>query len=442
MRSVVLVLAFLVFSPAMSAQNPVSQDPDEEPKGSIKGFEFRFKERPSFRYGDDLRLDIKTKWHLDFRDFHPDVANPPETTETFSVTRARFGIKGEVTKLFDYEVERELRGALEEDHPYHPWKDVYVDFRPAGFFRFKAGKFKIPFGMEQNTSVDSLDFVYRSRVSESLAPARERGVMLHGKFLKGEHLSYEAGVFRYDGENSNVKGEPTAGRTYVARVSGEPLRYLDRLPNTIRHIYLGFAATTGRMFEGENGIHGQTVSNLTYFDHVFVKGQRRRTGVEVAWTEGPASFKSEYIHVSEQRKEQGIRGNDLPDKISRGWYVSGSWVGFGELKSKGSGTPKDPVFVGRGAGAVEFAARLDVVTFYSASQTGVQSPSPRAANLTPNSDRTWTFGASWYLNHFVKLQANAHREWITSPSRRDFDRLSVAERNAFWTAIVRLQLAM
>jgi hypothetical protein len=27
-------------------------------------------------------------------------------------------------------------------------------------------------------------------------------------------------VFRYDGENSDVKGVPTAGRTYAARVSG------------------------------------------------------------------------------------------------------------------------------------------------------------------------------------------------------------------------------
>jgi phosphate-selective porin OprO/OprP len=439
-RSVFLIALFALPA-AVLAQNPAVVNEEADQKEPIQGFEFRFKERPSFRYRDNLRLDIKAKWHLDFRRFDPAVAELPETTETFAVTRARFGIKGEVTNFFDYEVEREMRGALEEDHPYHPWKDVYVDFRPFDFLRFKVGKFKMPFGMEQNTSAERLDFVYRSRVTDFLSPARERGAMLHGKFLKGNRLDYEAGVFRYDGENSNLQGIPTAGRTYVARVSGEPLRYLSFLPSTLQHTYLGIAASTGRMFEGQNGIHGQTVSNLTYFDNVFVNGHRRRTGVEVAWSEGPFGFKGEYIRVSEQRQEQGVRGNDLPDKISRGWYLTGSWVALGKMKSQNT-EPQEPFLTGKGYGAVELAARLDVLAFYSAARTGIPSPSPRAANLLVNGDRTWTFGATWYVNHFVKFQANGQREWVPDTYRRDFENQGVAGRSAFWTAIVRLQFAM
>lgn len=438
---ILAVIALVLLARVTWAQNPAEVAPVEEPKESVRGFQFRMKERPSFRYGDNLRLDVKTKWHLDFRGFYPALGVPSQNTGDFTVTRARVGIKGEVTKLFEYEVEREMRGTIGEDHPRHPWKDVYVDFRPYDFARFKAGKFKMPFGMEQNTSPDRLDFVYRSRVTDALTPARERGAMLYGKILKGDRLGYEAGIFRYDGENSNISGDPTAGRTYAARVSGEPLRYVRFLPASIQHTYLGVSATTGGLFEGQNSIQGESMSDLTYFDHVFVKGHRRRTGVELAWSEGPFGIKGEYLRVSEQRKEQGIRANDLPDKISRGWYATGSWVAYGSMKSKGS-EPKDPFLTGRGFGAIELAARLDVLAFYSATRTGPASASPRAANLVTNGSRTWTFGGTWYINHFVKVQANGAREWIPNSQRRDFEEQGLAGRNAFWTAIFRMQLSM
>src|SRR5207248_2305444 len=163
------------------------------------------------------------------------------------------------------------------------------------------GKFKVPFGMEENTSEDRLDFGTRSQVTDYLAAGRERGAMLHGKLLKGNRLNYEAGIFRYDGESSEIQGKPTAGRTYAFR-------------------------------------------------------------------------------VSEERKEQGIRVNNLPDKISRGWYLTTSWLAFGKMKSKGT-EPKKPFLTGRGFGAVELAARLDVLTFYSAERTGLASRSPRASNI-------------------------------------------------------------
>src|SRR5206468_2856283 len=133
---------------------------------------------------------------------------------------------------------------------------------------------------------------------------------------------------------------------------------------------------------------------------------------------------------SEQRKEQGVRVNDLPDKISRGWYVTGTWMAFGKMKSKGK-EPKDPFITGHGFGALELAARLDVIAFYSNVTTGLPSRSPRAANILPNSARTWTAGASWYINHFAKIQANAQREWLT-----DIERSAVIGRHIFWTGVI------
>ena len=87
--------------------------------------------------------------------------------------------------------------------------------------------------------------------------------------------------------------------------------------------------------------------------------------------------------------------------------------------------------------AYQLSARFDVLTFLSAPGPGLPSRSPRAPTILPNSDRTWTFGPTWYLNRFVKIQLNAQRERVT-----DIERKAVFGRNIFWTGICRLQIAM
>src|SRR5439155_852851 len=109
--------------------------------------------------------------------------------------------------------------ALFAQNPADDDEEPAAQTESAKGFQFKVGKFKMPFGMEENTSSDRLDFVYRSQVTNYLAGARERGAMLHGKLLKGKRLGYQVGVFRFDGENSDIQGVPTAGRTYAARLS-------------------------------------------------------------------------------------------------------------------------------------------------------------------------------------------------------------------------------
>ena len=57
----------------------------------------------------------------------------------------------------------------------------------------------MPFGFEQNLGRTDLDFVYRSRISTQLTPARDRGVMVYGRGLN-RSMSYEFGVFNTDGD--------------------------------------------------------------------------------------------------------------------------------------------------------------------------------------------------------------------------------------------------
>jgi phosphate-selective porin len=443
--SKLLLVGLLLYPVALFSQNAGEEEPstDDEPVlDSPQAFQISFKNRPSLRIGEFAQIDLKSKWQFDFRGFDPPKVNLPgivnalpTTPDTFFLNKARFGLKGKVTKYFQYEVERDMRRTFSIAHEYHPWKDNYVDITVHPLLQVKVGKFKIPFGMEENLSDDRQDFALKSRVSDVLDPSRERGVMLHSSFLKSSRLEYQIGVFRYDGEGSDIHGVPTGGRTYAGRLGGQPLRSLKRLPKTIRHVYAGVAATRGGLIAGLNGVNGQTFSGFTYFDHFYVRGDRMRFGTEFAWAEGPFGIKAEYIHMSEERKQQGIRGEDLPDKISRGWYVMGSWTALGKMKS--NGRPKDPFLTGHGFGAVELFARFDVVSFYSDGGSGLPSRSPRAPNILPNSERTWTVGPTWYLNHFLKIQANAQRERLT-----DIERKAVLGRNTFWTGVIRLQVAM
>ena len=441
-----LLIGLLLYPMALFAQAPGEEEAtnDDEPIEKSGGpFQLSFKNRPSLRIGEFVQIDLKTKWHLDFRGFDPPIVNLPgfvtalpSSPDTFFLTKARVGLKGHVSKYIDYEFERDLRATFGKANEYHPWKDNYGDIKVHRWLQVKVGKFKMPFSMEEVGSEDRLDYALKSRATDALAPGRERGVMLHGSTSKGNRWEYQIGVFRYDGESTGIHGVPTGGRTYVMRLTGQPLRSVSQVPKTIRHIYLGVAATRGRMFEGPNGLNGSTYSGFTYFDHAFVRGDRMRVGAEVAWSEGPVSFKGEYMRMSEERKQQGIRGEDLPDKISRGWYVTGAWTALGKMKSNGS-NPKNPFLTGHGFGAVELSARLDVLTFFSAPGPGLASRSPRAPTILPNGERTWTFGPTWYLNRFMKIQANAQRERLT-----DIERKAVLGKNKFWTGIIRLQFSM
>jgi phosphate-selective porin len=291
----------------------------------------------------------------------------------------------------------------------------------------------VPFGMEELTGEHQIDFAQRSRISDDLTPGRDVGAMLHGRFFK-RGLSYEAGYFRHDGENGrNHNGNPIAKDMYAGRVTATPIRELP-VPKFIRPVEIGAAYTRSDVPEGLSSVRGNTVADKVYFPYVYVKGPRQRVGVQANLITGPFSVKGEFISMREAREEQGIYLDDLPAKLSRGWYVTGSWVITGE-KKEGGVEPKKPIFDG-GFGAVEIAARFEQIRF-GAGATGEGFSSPRSPNLRSQSDRAVTFGLNWYANRYVKVQADGIRETL-----EDSFRSPIPGRTRFWTGLLRLQFVM
>jgi phosphate-selective porin len=159
-------------------------------KTSDPGLKLVWKDRPSIRAGDWLRIDIRGLLHADLRESEQDLS---EEGGAFALERARIGIKGNVTKYVEYEVTRDFANG-------GAWQDVYVNLRPVSFVQVLAGRFKMPFSLERLTSPAELDFVYRTLGSVLLAPGRDVGLMAHARVLK-RVVHYQVGFFEGDGEN-------------------------------------------------------------------------------------------------------------------------------------------------------------------------------------------------------------------------------------------------
>ncbi|HJU42291.1 MAG TPA: porin [Vicinamibacterales bacterium] len=412
--------------------------------------------RPSIVFGEDINIDLKGRVQVDSRRFDPKIEE-----DEFDVRTLRVGLKGDLTRHFDWEIEREIEelfdvgtderlidiGAVEPRWRFADWKDVFINWSTFDVLRVKAGRFKMPFGLEQNTSVSDLDFAYRTLGSTKIAPGRDRGVMAYGELFDGS-LAYEAGLFDDDGDNG-VLEEPrfvlegedleNIGPSFAARVVGEIFR---RLPvhDRLKGAEVGVAFTRSYVPEGLNSLRGEDLWGFDFFEPVYVKGHRQRIGVQWDWSPGPTGFRAEWMRSREQRLGQSNRNEDLSDFIGTAWYTSATWIVTGEDKDSDV-TPNEPMFQG-GLGLFEIGARFDRLTFKSAATTGTAFRNPRSDFQLPNTVSTITFGGNWLVNRWVKVVANAFRQ-----SYDDVERAPLVLGSetfgptVFWSGLLRLQLA-
>jgi phosphate-selective porin len=397
--------------------------------------------RPSIVFGEDINVDVRGRAQFDWRWFDPDVGE-----ETYDLRTLRLGLKGRLTRHFDWEIEREIDKAanLEEEVEkwrFGQWKDVYANWTTFDTFSVKGGRFKMPFGLEQNTGVSDLDFAYRTLGSTKIAPGRDTGVMAYGEFLGGA-LLYEAGVFDDDGDNGELEVErfiqdgqdlEDLGPSFAARVVGELFRGLP-VHDRLKGAEFGFAYTRSNVPEGLNSLFGEDVWGYNFVERVYVNGTRQRLGLQADWSPGPLGFRAEWMQSREERLGQSNRNEDLSDFIGTAWYTSATWIVTGEDKDSDV-TPNDPLFRG-GIGVVEIGVRYDSLTFESASKEGADFTNPRADHLTPNTDGTLTFGLNWMPIRWVKVVANGIRQ-----SFSDVSRVPIAGTTDYWSGLVRLQVA-
>ena len=394
---------------------------------------------PSFHFDDHPSVHLAKGTHIDFRArLQKDVVRSDAATTdagefaAVDIGKRAVGVSGEIANAVEFQIERTLTGSTTDR-----WRDVYADFKYFDVVRVRGGKFKIPFSLDENTGARNRDFVYRSLAATHLAPGRDRGVMIHGRVYK-KLVEYEGGVFEHDGRNARTNNESKVfgGQTKAGRVTFHPLR---NTKNTIGDLSVGAAFTQSDVPEGISGLRGQTVLEQNFFagSKYIVNGPRRRTGIEFQFRPGPASIKAEWMRAETQRRGESVEDKDLSPIVGEGWYVSGSYAITGERKADGLDKPKRPLLPGVGYGAIEVAGRVENLKFRSGAAGEQGSTSPRADVILGNANRVTTFGVNWYVNRWIKIQANIINEKLDDPSQGP-----LPSKASFMSKVVRFQFSL
>ena len=411
------LLGFVLSPSAAAAQNA----PDDGPRTGVY-----WRNRPSIQLGEHVRIDLRVKFQYDERRFDPDIGE-----DEFDFRVRRWGINGEIANHVEFQIERDFQ-------QLGRWRDVFANWRTFRQFEVMVGRFKVPFGHEELIGITDVDFAFRTLASTTIPPARDKGLMVHGRFLR-RGFTYQVGVFKDDGDNGRLQepqfvpsGEiPGLGPSMAVRVTATPLR---PLAETFENLRVGFAYGTLKVPEGLNSLRGQTVYGTDdFFEPVYVKGRRTRLGAEIVYTPGPVGLTGEWMQAREERLDQGFGGQDLSDLLTTGWYVSATWLVTGEDK-EGFNNPRRSLFAG-GAGAVELGARYEELGFESVDKTGPAFANPRAQHILPNSDSVWTFGVNWFLNRWMRVAVNGIREEFEDP-----ERTPLPGTTKFWSGVGRFQL--
>jgi phosphate-selective porin OprO and OprP len=419
-RRNVLTTALLVLASLMSllsmATPAAAQQASRKSEPESPTWAFAWGDHPSLQIGSVVRVQLRVQGVADRRASGAGLdegdtarfATPEFDASRFDTARRRIGLSGSVGKVAEFQIERELSGG--------GWKDAFVNYRGTGEVQVQGGRFKLPFGLDENTSSSHLDFVYRSRAATELAPGRDLGVMAHGR---AGTVRYEAGVF----------GHLTA----AGRIVVQPFR---KSKSAFEDLQAGVAYAASDVPEGMSDLRGETALGRRFFTSRFAtQGTRHRLGVEARWRPGPFSVQSEFVRLIEERKGQSTTTTDLQPLDAAAWYVQGSWIVTGERKTKGADEPRRPLFDG-GIGSIELAARVESLRFGSGDPAEAVF-APRAEEVPRHSDAAITFGLNWSPNRWIRLQANVVREQVLVPAAATWDSPST-----FWSRVLRIRFAL
>ena len=185
--------------------------PPAQDKQDKRGFVWD--NRPSIVFGEDINIDLTRPRAARLAP----VRSRDRRRRCSTCAPLRIGLKGDLTRHFDWEIEREIDEATSKrttsSGSSASGKTSSSNWTTFDAFAVKGGRFKMPFGLEQNTGVSDLDFAYRALGSVKIAPGRDQrrdGV----RRALGRSLIYEAGVFDDDGDNGELEARPqfVAGR--------------------------------------------------------------------------------------------------------------------------------------------------------------------------------------------------------------------------------------
>ena len=373
--------------------------------------------RPTIILGEHSRLEIHARLQSDYlvRNEADSDAPPLSFDDRLSLPRKRLGVEGVFFNRVEFQIEGEVNDT-------QPWRDVFADVKVTRALRVRAGRFKVPFSLEQLTNGTDLDFIARASAVSDLAPARDIGVMVHGR-VAARAIKYEAGVFEVDAATRVWTSD--ARRTLAGRVTVAPLA--DGKSRGSDELEIAAAILRTDIPESRGGPAGHLLMGDTFFRSMYVNGTRTRAGASVSWNGRRATLRGEAIRSMDSRLGQAIDGSNLSALVSSGGYVMGIWHLAARDGRRHGPAPWR---------ALDLTGRFDRLAFGSGG-AGDAFLNPRADHVAPIGTNTWTGGVNYEPNRWVRVQVNTVREQIVDPLA-----LLPIGTTPRWSTVARFQVAM
>ena len=150
----------------------------------------------------------------------------------FAVPRARLGLAGELGRRVDFGIETDLAGCDDGGH-CDPLNEAWLGFRAWRGSQLVLGSHKVPFARSAMLGSGNAALAERSLASAAMAPFRQVGASMTGRYEKFAGIQWHLGVFNgfsrdstFHGgirQNEGVHGNRFHGLAYVARISVEPM---------------------------------------------------------------------------------------------------------------------------------------------------------------------------------------------------------------------------
>ncbi len=309
--------------------------------------------------------------------------------------RTRLGLYGRLYDSFSYRMEFDFA-----NDGLGKFTDVWMQLENIPYFgAMRAGHFREPIGLDEQTSSNHITFMERN-LATALLPGRNLGIMVHNHGFD-ERLNWAVGIFKDVGA---FPGSQDAGNGYAfsGRLFGLPW-YRD---NGRRLLHLGMSYSQRRPDGNAIGYKTRPEINLavSYLDTEAYLGFRLRdidmqsenlVNLEAALVYGPFSMQGEYV-----RDQIRTRSDGSPS--FSGYYLEASYIITGEHRNYqrigGTFSRLTPRrnFTPNGAdgwGAWQIALRRSRLNLSSGMIRGGEA-------------ENWTVGLNWQINPNVRLMLN------------------------------------
>jgi hypothetical protein len=190
----------------------------------------------------------------------------------------------------------------------------------------------------------------------------------------------------------------------------------------VKNLEIGGSASEARTRAGDsepaNGPSFRSPAGYRFAEGVYVQGRRARLGADVEWSPGDWRVTGEMLRLTDQRHEQGLDLEDLPDAVGTGFSTS--------IRRK-LGT------------RFETAFRYDYLGFDDvAAATSLDSVRPRATDIRARANHAYTAAGTWTLSRWLRLVGNASTERYAEARSAP----EPGNKGSYFTGAVRLQMEL